>query len=467
MSNVLVIDDEHVIRELVMEILESAGHAVTGAESAERALALLENKDFGLVVSDVVMPGLSGLELLEAVRARTTSLPVVLVTGAGTYDTLSQALTRGAAGLVTKPFAHKDLQTAVADALERATRSREELRERLLAPTLASALANAIEARDEYLHGHCERLAALAVRLAELLGLSPDEIETVRLGAILHDVGKIGIPDRVLLKPGALDEEERRIVETHPEIGDELLEPLDLLENARPIVRHHHERWDGAGYPDRLAEEAIPLGARIVAVADAIEVMSARQLYRQPRIPSEIVEELRAQRDRQWDPEIVDLALDLIESGELELSAEGLRLLEPLQEPVEATGLAVLLVEDGDQDATLVTDALESELDGAVIARTRSVASVAALVTNSEWSVAIVDHDLPDGSGVEVLDALRAAYPALPIVMLTGQGDEETAVEAFRRGASDYVVKSAGYADRLTSLVRGLVGDTQPMEAKR
>ena len=216
MSRVLVIDDEDVIRMLVVEILEAAGHTVTGAESAERALALLDQQDFDLVVSDVVMPGLSGLELLQLVRERRASLPVVLVTGAGTYDTLSQALTRGAAGLVTKPFAHSDLQSAVDDALERAARSRDELRERLRAPTLASALANAIEARDSYLHGHCERLAALAVRVSELLDLSQEEVEAVRLGAILHDVGKIGIPDRVLLKPGELDEEERRIVETHP-----------------------------------------------------------------------------------------------------------------------------------------------------------------------------------------------------------------------------------------------------------
>src|SRR4051795_13479417 len=293
MSRILVIDDELVIRELMMEILETDGHEVVGAETVDCALALLEHEEFSLVVSDVVMPGLSGIELLEAVRARRASLPVVLVTGAGTYETLSQALTRGAAGLVTKPFAHAELQAAVADALERATRSRDELRERLLAPTLASALANAIEARDSYLHGHCERLAALAVRIAEQLALSADDVETVRLGAILHDIGKIGIPDRVLLKPGPLDDEERRIVETHPEIGDKLLEPLDLLAGARPIVRHHHERWDGGGYPDRLAEDAIPLGARIVAVADAIEVMSARQLYRQPRLRSEIVEELR------------------------------------------------------------------------------------------------------------------------------------------------------------------------------
>ena len=457
MSRILVIDDEHVIRMLVVEILEAAGHEVTGAESAERALDLLEDTEFDLVVSDVMMPGLSGLELLEVIGVRRASLPVVLVTGAGTYDTLSQALTRGAAGLVTKPFAHADLQSAVGDALGRATRSREELRERLLAPTLASALANAIEARDEYLHGHCERLAALAVRIAELLGLSPDEVETVRLGAILHDVGKIGIPDRVLLKPGPLNAEERRIVETHPEIGDKLLEPLDLLASARPIVRHHHERWDGVGYPDKLAGNKIPLGARIVALADSIEVMSSRQLYQQPRTPEQIVVELRELRARQWDPELVDVALALIDTGELELSAEGLRLLEQPPAPVVAPGLTVLLVEDDDNEAALMTEALERALAGVVIARVATAAGAADVMRGSTWSLAVVDDNLPDGHSMQVLDALRATDPALPILMLTGQGSDESAIEAFRHGASDYVVMDNGYLDALTRRVRGLV----------
>jgi putative two-component system response regulator len=457
MSRILVIDDEAVIRMLVVEILEVAGHDVVAADSAERAIALLEHEEFELVVSDVIMPGLSGLELLEIVRARRASLPVVLVTGAGTYETLSQALTRGAAGLVTKPFAHAELQNAVADALERATRSRDELRERLLAPTLASALANAIEARDSYLHGHCERLAALAVRVAEKLGLPNADVETVRLGAILHDIGKIGIPDRVLLKPGPLDPEERRIVETHPEIGDKLLEPLDLLSAARPVVRHHHERWDGTGYPDRLAGADIPLGARIVAVADSVEVMSSRQLYRTPLGLTAILDELRENSGSQWDAEIVSIVLDLIESGELALSPGGLQILEQRPEPACPSGLAVLLVEDDDDHALLVSEALTRALDSPVIARARTVAGAVELVNGSAWSLAIVDHRLPDGLGVEVLDTLREASPEIPVVMLTGQGSEETAIEAFRHGASDYVVKGGAYLDALTDRVRSLV----------
>jgi putative two-component system response regulator len=457
MSRILVIDDEDVIRMLVMEILETAGHEITGAESAERALTLLDHLEFDLVVSDVIMPGLSGLELLEAVRARRASLPVVLVTGAGTYDTLSQALTRGAAGLVTKPFAHADLQAAVADALERSARSREDLKERLLAPTLASALANAIEARDSYLHGHCERLASLAVRLAELLDLSADDVETIRLGAILHDVGKIGIPDRVLLKPAALDDEERRIVETHPEIGDKLLEPLELLAAARPIVRHHHERWDGDGYPDGLAADAIPLGARIVAVADSVEVMSSRQLYRQPRTPEQIVAELRTHRGAQWDPYLVDLVLGLIESGELQLGSDGLRLLEPTTGPASLQATAILLVEDDDEHARLVIKTLEEELGDTIVARARSAADAAELLNGSTWALAIVDRQLADGHGLDVLDTLRAHDPSLPVVMLTRESSDELAIEAFRHGASDYVVKDTAELDALARRVRGLV----------
>ena len=457
MSRILVIEDEDVIRGLVMEILETAGHEITGAESAESALALLEDNEFDLVVSDVIMPGLAGLELLEAVRTRRASLPVVLVTGAGTYDTLSQALTRGAAGLVTKPFSHADLQAAVADALERAARSREDLKERLLAPTLASALANAIEARDSYLHGHCERLASLAVRLGELLELLPEEIETIRLGAILHDIGKIGIPDRVLLKPAALDDDERRIIETHTEIGDKLLEPLELLAGARPIVRHHHERWDGDGYPDRLAGDTIPLGARIVAVADSVEVMSARQLYRQPLTPEQIVSELETHRGAQWDPQVVDLVLALIDSGELQLGDDGLRVLEHAAGESVLPATAILLVEDDDEHARLVIETLEEALGDTIVARARSAADAAELLNSSTWALAIVDRQLRDGHGLDVLDTLRAHDPSLPVVMLTGEGSDALAVEAFRHGASDYVVKDTADLGALARRVRGLV----------
>jgi putative two-component system response regulator len=325
-TRILVIDHEAVVRGLMSEILREAGYSVQTAATTGEAADHLANDEIDLVVSDIVMPDLSGLELLEAVRFHRPSLPVVLVTGAVTYENLSEALTQGADGLVSKPFTHAALRDAVATALERADRSEQELRERLLAPTLSGALANAIEAREQGMRGHCDRLAALALRLAGALGLGRREFETLRLGALLHDIGKIGVPDSVLLKAGPLDADELELMREHTVIGDDLLAPLDLLEDVRPIVRHHHERWDGAGYPDRLAGETIPLGARILAVADSIDAMSAHRIYREPLTEPQIVRELEQGRRKQWDPTIVDVALQMIDRGELSFAADGLRI---------------------------------------------------------------------------------------------------------------------------------------------
>jgi putative two-component system response regulator len=454
MNRVLVIDDEAVIRDLMLEILERAGYKVIGAATADRALGLLE--DVTVVVSDIVMPGLSGLDLLDEVRKRRPSMPVVLVTGAGTYENLSDAVARGADGFVMKPFSHADLQRAVSAAIERARRAEQDLRERLLAPTLAAALGNAIEARDSGMEGHCERLSALAIRLGESAGLSREDLEQIRLGAVLHDIGKIGIPDSVLLKAGPLAPDELAFMRTHTLIGDRLLAPLELLAGVRPIVRHHHERWDGAGYPDGLAGEAIPLAARIVALADSIEAMSARRVYRGALGREAILSELAAGRGAQWDPRLVDLALELVGSGELNFDENGLELLS--YDRIERPSIqSVLLVEENRDDATAAVRALEAAFAEVRVVRAESVERGLDLFRSSSWHLAIVDHELPDGSGLDFLDTVRSAAPSLPVLMLTGEDSESIAVEAFRRGATDYVVKTSGFAELLTGRVRGLL----------
>jgi HD-GYP domain-containing protein (c-di-GMP phosphodiesterase class II) len=216
----------------------------------------------------------------------------------------------------------------VAAALSRLSLVEGELRERLLAPTVASVLANAIEVRDASMEGHTERLACLAMEIGRREELSDPEMEALGLGAVLHDVGKIGIPDRILLKPGRLTAEERPIMEAHAAIGDRMLAPLELLGSVRPIVRHHHERWDGTGYPDQLAGDGIPLLARIVAVADSIEAMSGQRPYRRPLGKDDVVHELERGCRAQWDPGLVAIALDLIAAGNLRFGGNGISLLE-------------------------------------------------------------------------------------------------------------------------------------------
>jgi putative two-component system response regulator len=440
----------------MLEILEEAGYKAVGAPTAELALELLADPDFQLVVSDVIMPGLSGLELLEEVRARRPSLPVVLVTGAGTYSTLSEALARGADGLVMKPFSHGEFRDAVASALERSQRSEEEVGERVVLPALATALANAIEARDAATRGHCERLATLACWLAEHTGLSGEDIQTVRLGAILHDVGKIGIPDRILLKPDSFDAAEFELMQEHPTIGDRLLEPLPMLQSVRPIVLHHHERWDGTGYPAELAGEAIPHLARIVSVADAVEAMWAHRPYRGSLTVAEIIHELEAGAGTQWDPALTETMLAGIRCGDVAFGPAGIEVLTRAPGD-EDDLLSVLLVEDDPAFAEVASKAIREALDGARVVVARDAASAAELCRGAMWSLAILDHGLPDGSGLDVLRTLRESAPRLPIVMLTGYGSDELAVEAFRRGADDYVVKGAEFAGVLAGRVRQLL----------
>jgi putative two-component system response regulator len=325
---VLIVDDEPAVRQLIAGILTKAGHRVVTACSAEEAIAVVEREDVAVVLTDINMPGsISGLELIDALHARRPSLPIIPVTGSSDEANLQEALDRGAAGFITKPFKAAELRQKVGTAITRLLLAEVELRERLLAPTVASVLANAIEVRDDSMEGHTERLASLALEIGRRRRLSEHDLEALELGAVLHDVGKIGISDSILMKPGPLTAEERTVMEAHPVIGDRMLAPLALLEPVRPIVRHHHERWDGGGYPDGLVGEEIPLLARIVAVADSIEAMSGQRPYRSPLTKEGVVRELEHGRGRQWDPGLVDIALDLVAGGQLRFGPGGMSLL--------------------------------------------------------------------------------------------------------------------------------------------
>lgn len=403
-GRILVIDDDSVVRGTVVEMLARGGHAPLEARTHEEALALLDDPEVSLVVSDIVMPGLNGFELTEAVRQRRPSLPVLLITGAGTDENLSEALARGAAGLIGKPFTMQELLDTVAEVLRRARKSEEEVRRRSVPGVLAGVLASVLEARDGSIRGHCDRLTELAERLGERFGLGRAELETLSLGGLLHDIGKVGIPDSILLKPGPLDAREWAVMRSHPEIGDRLLAPFPELADVARIVRHHHERWDGTGYPDGLAGEEIPVGARIIAVADAIEAMSVRRPYRDPLRPTDIVTQLEEGRGRQWDPAVVDCALELVLAGAIQLGEHAVRL-----------------------DAG--AHSLWSEAELAQFAETRLADLVRTVVSLGDDLAALPEADEAPGAGQEILPRRRrealavlvSLHDALQAVRLDGR----------------------------------------------
>lgn len=256
---------------------------------------------------DIGMPEMDGLEVTRILRRTppTALLPIILVTARGRLEDKVAGLDAGASDFITKPFEPAELLARVRSNLRLSSAlARLESTQDVLV-----ALASAVDAKDPLTEHHCGRVADRALVLARLAGLGPDEVEAVGYGAVLHDVGKIGIAEAVLTKPGKLTDEERAEMQRHPLIGAAILQPLRLGRIVGPIVRGHHERWDGAGYPDGLRGEAIPIGARVVAVVDAHDAMTHDRPYRGRLGDDEAREELIRHRGTQFDPDLVDLLL--------------------------------------------------------------------------------------------------------------------------------------------------------------
>ena len=308
---VLVIEDDDATRELLTDSLIEVGYGVMTAASAEVALQLLDVETPDLVLSDVHMRGMSGIELCASLKAdpRFQLTPVVLLTGASDLEARIAGLAAGADDFFAKPCDVVELRTRVM-ALLRVKILLDQLEQ---AGGVITALGLTIEARDPYTAGHCERLTILAMVLGRALGADAPTIESLRLGGFLHDLGKIEVPDRVLLKPGPLDAHERLMIERHPVVGENLVKGLKTLGAVLPIIRHHHERWDGSGYPDRLGGEAIPIGARIMAIVDVYDALITVRPYKPAFSCDKAVSILREETDRGlWDPQITETFVETL-----------------------------------------------------------------------------------------------------------------------------------------------------------
>lgn len=297
-GRILVVDDLALNREYLAALLERDGHAVYRARSGEEALEIVAREQPDVVLLDVMMPGMNGFEVCRELKehAATRLIPVVLVTALGDSADKIEGLNAGADDFLTKPVNLPELQARIRSLL----RLKHHTDDLDSADSVIMSLALTIEARDAYTNGHCQRLAGYACALGRSIGLGEEDVAALERGGFLHDVGKVGIPDAVLLKPGKLTDAEYELIKQHTVIGDRLCGGLRSLKRVRPIVRHHHERLDGSGYPDGLEGEDIPVLAQIMGIADVFDAATTSRPYKPAAAIDRASFELTEEAKRGW-----------------------------------------------------------------------------------------------------------------------------------------------------------------------
>ena len=308
---VLIVEDDATQRQILGRVLEAEGYSALAVADGETAMRAVVEHQPDMVLLDLNLPRLNGLEVCALLRASppTATLPVIVLTGHTSTDDMVAALDAGADDFVAKPWQQAELLARMRSAF----RLRGAISSLERATQIVATLANAVEAKDANLVHHCRWLARHAARVAASVGLRGVELEAVAYGALLHDVGKIGVPEHLLRKEGPLSDAEWKLMRRHPVIGERICQPLSSSRGFAPIIRHHHERFDGRGYPDGLRAERIPLGARIVAIADAYEAIVHGRPYQPAKAHAHAAEELSSLRGRQFDPELVPVFLDELE----------------------------------------------------------------------------------------------------------------------------------------------------------
>ncbi|MEI8308396.1 MAG: HD domain-containing phosphohydrolase [Chloroflexales bacterium] len=314
-AKILVVDDDPAIRDILVRILDREGYSPITASNGLEALEMIPHVLPDLILLDVTMPILDGFALCKRLKdnEQTALIPVTMLTGLDDREHRRRGIEVGADDFLTKPIELSLLRA----------RLRSQLRIKRLTDQLDRTesvifmLALAVEAKDAYTEGHLRRLSSYSEQLAIEVKIDPMQVKAIRLGGLLHDIGKISIDDAILGKPAKLTEEEYAHIKRHPEEGARIVAPMRFANEVGPIIMHHHERWDGKGYPHGLAGEAIPIGARIVAIVDAYDAMMTDRPYRKSLGLTETMRRLREGRCCEWDPTLLDMFIAMIEEDRL------------------------------------------------------------------------------------------------------------------------------------------------------
>jgi putative two-component system response regulator len=297
-GTVLIADDQASNRELLEELLTTQGFKVITVPDGALALKELTRTQVDLVLLDVMMPHLNGFDACEKIKSNpeTYLIPVVLITALSDKQDRIKGIKAGADDFLTRPVERAELLARVGSLLKLKHRTDELER----AEAVVFTLARSIEGKDPYTHGHCERLSDYSARLGEHLGLTEGEITALRRAGIVHDVGKIAVPDAILLKPGRLTEEEWKVVRQHPVVGERICAPLKSFRLVLPIIRHHHEKLDGSGYPDGLRGDAIPITARVIQIVDVFDALTTDRPYKKAFSTADALQTMREELAKGW-----------------------------------------------------------------------------------------------------------------------------------------------------------------------
>ncbi|TNF48417.1 response regulator [bacterium] len=318
--SVLVVDDDKLIRAIIVDTLKSTGCLIQEATNGKEAFEMALENSFDLILCDVIMPGMDGLDFLERFRNKGKDAEIIMVTSSPNLETAIETMRLGAGDFIRKPFTQEDLRTSIQKALERVrlkalTRDyhtvleekvfQQEDRIRFLFYEAIQSLIYAIEAKDPYTQGHSQRVTTYAMWLVKELDLPFETASEIHVAAQLHDIGKLGVPDNILNKPAKLTGEEFTIIKEHPEEGCKILAPI-VPKNPLNIILHHHEKWEGGGYPQGFSRADIPLGSRILALADSFDAMTSRRAYRQSWNIKDTFAEIHQCTGSQFDPELAE-----------------------------------------------------------------------------------------------------------------------------------------------------------------